>query len=299
MSEASEAWELVVRVAEHVMLPLAAGGELRPVRFVGAGLAVELSTLALPLPEALGARLQAARLRVLRALVPVDRLPEPSAATWRLAFALNDLLQCAHPDLDAADAARVLLHVDRLVQRAGAPANVAEALERHSCFAKLPALERVDAAVSWWSGSAIFRGQAPPSRLLAWRRLRKVRVDEARVPLASLPEARDLPPPSDLPGRWRAGLDRWFAATPFTAVARAGEPHGGLRVSGALLGVLATVEGRRLTRRVALTTPRPDRVVEALRAEGRRFAATLPAASRVLEEAAKELVGEGEWMRVG
>lgn len=292
MAEASEARALVVQIAEGVLLPLAGGGEVRPARVVGAGLAVELAALGLPLPESIARRLEAARLRVLRGLLPLDRVAEPGAASWQLAFALNDLLQCAHPDLDAADAARVLPHVHRLVDRAGPPASVAESLERHSCFALLPALEREDAAVSWWSGSATFRGQRPPGRLLAWRRLRDVRVEESRVPLASLPDTRERPDASGLPDLWRATLERWLAASPLTALARAGTPGGGLRASGALLGLLATGEGRRLARRLARATARPDRLTEALRAEARRFAATIPQASRALEEAAKEL-GDG------
>lgn len=54
-------------------------------------------------------------------------------------------------------------------------------LGRHALLHNLFRLERTDITISWWTGSARYFGQPPPSRLTAWRSVRRVQEEVMTV----------------------------------------------------------------------------------------------------------------------
>ena len=117
-------------------------------------------------------RVQNARVRRARRLVPIDSLPPPTDAEWAMSAALHDVLQAANPTFEGtlrrSMARRILDVAIATLDRIPPPRTAADALSRHSWFARVPALTRTDTSVSWWSGSRVYRGVAPPARLQAW-----------------------------------------------------------------------------------------------------------------------------------
>src|SRR5580704_1301006 len=176
------------RVYAGVMAPLVLGGELRPGHAIGARRTLAIGTDGPPANESLHARVQAARLRRARQLAPIDALEAPSAAEWRLAAALHDLLQAANPafvaPLRRRAAGRLLALAVESIDAVAGPRTVREALSRHTFFARILEIARTDTTVSWWSGTRTFLGVDPPARLRAWPELRRVRI--AAFPLAIL-----------------------------------------------------------------------------------------------------------------
>ncbi|HEU4538328.1 MAG TPA: hypothetical protein VFS00_29610, partial [Polyangiaceae bacterium] len=182
------------------LAPLVLGGTLAPVRPLGPALAARLAALGPSLGggvEDLRAEVEAARARRARRLLPLDEVPPIGPDEWRLAAAFNDLLQVANPHLPGllgpGRPQRLLDAVEELVAQIAPPSTVEACVARHVTFAAAFAVVRVDTEVKWWVGSASFRGERPPPRLLLWPALRRVRVDEARVPLESLVDYADLP----------------------------------------------------------------------------------------------------------
>jgi hypothetical protein len=235
------------QLVERLLMPLLIGGELRPLPPFGTRRARALAGSMQIVDGESGARLALARLTRARALCPVDELPEPSEELWLLIFALNDLLQVTHPDLDRPlvrdPQARLLTAVDRTIEAAGAPATVAEALGRHTVFARIFDVVRSDEHVSWWSGSASFIGTRAPPRLLNWPRLRRV---EQRLESVALVE---LAPPVAWAARWLETVARWVRASPLTDLATASRKAPPFAWSGASLGLVNTAPGRVLAMR--------------------------------------------------
>src|SRR5262249_58644986 len=98
--------------------------------------------------------------------------------------------------------------------RAGAPETRRELLSRHTLLACLYALHRIDVHVSWWTGRADYRGQAPPKRLLLWPSVRRVREERTEIPVTDV-----------LAGAAPAALLLLAAATPLTHALALGAGH--------------------------------------------------------------------------
>jgi hypothetical protein len=176
---------------EGVMAPLVLGGPVRPGHAIGARVALKLGDgERTGIDPDLEADVQGARIRRARRLAPIDSLPTATPAEWTLAAAFHDLLQAANPTFDAAlrrsAAVRILALAREAIERVPEPANVLEALSRHTWFARVLDVARTDTVVSWWSGSRTYLGVEAPRRLQAWPELRRVSVVATPHPLLEL-----------------------------------------------------------------------------------------------------------------
>jgi hypothetical protein len=235
------------QVVERLLVPLVIGGELRPLSPFGVRRAKAYAKAMRIADGELGDKLALARLSLARSLCPIDELPEPSAELWLLVFALNDLLQVTHPELSGAfrrdPQLSLLAAVQQTIDAAGAPATLAEALARHTVFARVFELVRFDEHVSWWTGSATFVGTRAPARLLAWPRLRRV---DKRVESVALVE---LAPSAGWAAHWLQVVARWVRASPLTDLMTASRKAPPFVWSGAALGLVNTAPGRVLAMR--------------------------------------------------
>ena len=172
--------EIAQKLFEGVMAPLVLGGTIEPGHAIGARTALALGEgERRPTDPDLEGHVQLGRVRRARRLAPIDRLPPATPSEWALAAALHDVLQAANPTFDAAlrrsAAVRILELARETIDRVPEPANVHEALARHSWFARVLDVARTDTSVSWWIGSRTYLGVDPPRRLQAWPELRRVR----------------------------------------------------------------------------------------------------------------------------
>ncbi|MCS6901635.1 MAG: hypothetical protein RMJ98_18520 [Myxococcales bacterium] len=235
----------------RVLSPLLLGGSLRPVRPLGPTLARRIAELADTFTCSdldLQHRCDEARLRHARTLAPLDTLPPLSSADWMLLAAFNDLLQSVNPRLPSVVApsrpTRLLNACSLLLASIPPPHDLLAALTRHATFARALEVHRVDTQVRWWTGSAQFHGEPPSKRLLAMPNLRRVQITETWVELETLP----------LPGfpreHYHEVLAAWLALSPLTDLATAARIEPPFRWHATSLGLIATVPGRRLARRV-------------------------------------------------
>ncbi len=253
---------LLVELAERVWRPLIAGGELRPVPPIGR----KQAEAALEYVPALSApsldELRARRLRVVRRLCAIDALVDPSPNEWLLLMALNDFLQVTNPSLvgmfgrDRPE--RLIRATLEIVNLAGAPLTIADALSRHASFSRIFELTRVDTHVSWWVGHRTFHGEPPPARLLAWKSVRRVHEQQESIPLTSMVGTEDAWTP-----QWEELLSALVAASPLTDLASAARENPRFAWSGSTLALIATKPGRALAQRVL---GRSGRQKDALRA---------------------------------
>ncbi|MBI4703862.1 MAG: hypothetical protein HY744_22355 [Deltaproteobacteria bacterium] len=277
-------------LGRHILAPLVLGGAVRPVRPFGPKLVIELGELGVGIDDdELRLDVDLARVRQARRLVPVDVLPDMGGAEWSLAAALNDLLQATNHLLSGPatrgrhDALLAGVHAAcALVPR---PADLLAALVRHATFARAIELCRRDTRVSWWVGSAGFRGEKPPARLLSWPNLRRVRVERRTVLLADM--ARGVPASA---GAYARALGAWLSCTPLTDLAWADRPSPAFAWTANSLSLVSTVEGRNLAlRAVARRQPPPERREKApaprTRAALEAATAALPAASAARDAA--------------
>lgn len=72
--------------------------------------------------------------------------------------------------------------------------NRTRVLARHALLHNVFALKRRDITVSWWTGRARFYGQKPPTRLTAWKGMRRVREDAVDVDFDDLLSVPDTAP---------------------------------------------------------------------------------------------------------
>jgi hypothetical protein len=180
------------------VLPLVAGGDVRVATAIGAR---ELET-ALRAPELTTSasadsavrRIAEARHEVVSELVMGAPEPQLDEASLRLAAAMQDLLFLAHPGADGAGVRKSRLRAlsNFAVQLAALPLPAVEdplapriLAERHSMLHHLFDLGRDDVRVSFWVGKREFKGAEPPSRLLKWPELRRVREERWRVAVTS------------------------------------------------------------------------------------------------------------------
>lgn len=205
-------------------------------------------------PE-LGSHVQLARVRVARALAPVDRFESFTAHEWALAAVLNDLVQSTHPGFDAVfrrgSPAKLLAILDDTLDRIPSPETVGEALSRHTLFARVFDVTRTDVSLAWWTGKETFLGTEPPSRLKAWPELR--RVTETRVPRTLV----DLPSSGGVVANtaFLATLSKLLEKTPLTDLATANRKEPAFQWSGATLGLVGPRNGRTLGLRALASLP--------------------------------------------
>jgi hypothetical protein len=233
----------------EVMAPLVLGGDVRPGHAIGARAALALTQAAgtEAVDSALFDRVQRARVRRARRLVPVDELGPATDAEWTLSAALHDVLQAVNPTFDGtlrrSMARRILDLAVETLERVPPPQTAGEALSRHTWFARVTALARTDTTVSWWSGSRVYRGEAPPARLQAWPGVRRVSVIARPQPLLELaPLAVDR-------GRVVHAIDLLLDRSPLTALAVCTRSAPRFAWSGGSLALVATRAGRALALR--------------------------------------------------
>lgn len=242
-------------LAHHVLGPLVLGGPLLPVRPVGARLGIRLGTEPHIADSDLKDRIETARLRRARLFAPVDVLPGFDASDWAMIVALNDLVQATNHHLGGpltrSRYARLFGNVGWLCDRIPLPRTIEEVIARHATFAKVFDIVRIDSRVSWWTGRASFRGSPPPSRLLALPKLRQVRVEETRVPLAEMPVGCAGARPEE----HAVLLTRWIHRTPLTDLACASRRWPVFAWSQPTLALVAIPPGRALAFRALIRAP--------------------------------------------
>ncbi|MCA9593378.1 MAG: hypothetical protein KC776_08700 [Myxococcales bacterium] len=251
-------------VAEHVLLPLLAGGEVRPVGPVGSERALALAgEQGVVVTGGALDEIRARRLRVARGVLPADALGDLGAGDWLLTFALNDLLQVTNPtitDWFGSDRPKHLLDMIRdVVRQVGPPRRLREVVARHASFSRVLELRRIDTRVSWWVGSATFHGAKPPPRLLMWKSVRRVHEVEEEVRVADM--APDTAPWAPA---WQAAFAEWLSATPLTDIANAGRSAPAFRWTGATLALIESPMGRNLARRALSRVADRQRAFQAL-----------------------------------
>lgn len=281
--------DLAHQLTERLLVPLMRGGQVRLVDPVGEARAVELG-------KALsGTRgfddVEQLRLQAARRWAPVDDLGDIAANEWLLVAALNDLMQLTNPTLVSGVRTervrkRLARLVERVIERAGPPRTIRDALARHALFSRVVDLCRVDTQVSWWTGSETFVGHAPPERLLLWPRLRKVRKSEERVRLV------DMAPPAAR--EFERLLRGWLAATPLTTLGTS--PRSGVPFcwTGSVLALISAPPGWRLALRVLLCGPDVPAALEELTRASRDLA---PIDARALG-LARDFIAEAEALRL-
>ena len=254
--------ELASALVTRLAVPLVRGGSVRLLSPIDVSAATEMARGAPG--SGLFEELESLRCREARRVHPIDELDCVAAEEWFLLAALNNLLQSTNPSLlesfrGAAKVETLLEWTRALIERAGAPNTLAQVLSRHALFSRVVFLTRRDTEVTWWSGKQSFVGRRPPSRLLAWPRLRRVSRRARVVGLTSMG-----------PEPFRQTLRRWISATPLTAFAGLRGPAS-FRWSGSILSLTALPLGRRWAMNLVLTSE------------------DVPAALRELDEAAQEL----------
>lgn len=273
---------------QRVLAPLVLGGRLTPVRPFGPSLALRIGQRGPVIDIDLRSRLDVARVRQARRIAPVDTLPELGAAELTLAAGLNDLLQSTNHELAGAFTrgrhGRLLASVAELCEHVPAPRDVEEALARHATFARVLELSRTDTTVSWWTGRASFRGQAPPSRLLTWRKLRRVQVNEQRVALVDM--CHGLAAVQD--GSFCDTLGLWLTRSPLTDIATATRSSPRFGWSSSTLALISTRAGRTLAWRL-LARQTSGAVLTALERAAREVPAGYTAAKALAEGFAAEV----------
>jgi hypothetical protein len=209
----------VEALAHGLLGPLVLGGPARLVPPIGAKAALAVPEGTRIVDDDLRTKVDVARVRLARTLVPLDTLPDMPSSEWTLVAALNDLLQATNHMLSGPFTRGrhevLIASVENLVSAVLPPRTLLEAVSRHATFARIGELVRTDTKVSWWTGSARFRGEKPPQRLYSWKELRRVRTDENTVGLADLPDGT----PALSKDHWQTTLAHWLTRSPLTDIA--------------------------------------------------------------------------------
>ncbi|MBV9948597.1 MAG: hypothetical protein JOZ69_17245 [Myxococcales bacterium] len=251
---AEELGAIAAGLFEGVMAPLVLGGEMRPAHAIGGRAAAAIADLGeLPLDPALVERVQAARVRRARALVPVDAVAPPCPEEWILSAALHDVLQSANPAFAAPlrrrSARRILEVAEGTIAGVGPPRHAGAALSRHTWFARLLEIARTDTVVSFWAGSRAFLGVEPPARLQAWPKVRRVNV--VRTPRALLKLAGE----PGLADRLADAVAKLLGASPLTDLATCSRSAPPFAWTPATAGLVRTGAGLTLALRALARLP--------------------------------------------
>ncbi|GAB4528377.1 MAG: hypothetical protein Tsb0020_45560 [Haliangiales bacterium] len=179
------------------VLPLVAGGELRIGRPISLAEAEHLGQ-DLPHASAPLVEIDEARAAVLSELIVRPPALVLDADEVYLAAALYNVLFLVHPEVDGVTLGRRgLSRVAETARRLAAQPLTRSRraiLARHALLHNVFDVARADIRVSWWTGSAEFRGQAPPTRLVAWRDLRRVREETEWATYADLMNSDEATP---------------------------------------------------------------------------------------------------------
>ncbi len=271
-----------------VVAPLVLGGRVEPVRPFGPRLALAIGEGRTISDSDLRSRVNVARVRVARLVAPVDTVPDISPEEFALAAGLNDLLQVSNLELSGPFTRKrhteLLAHVGDLVSFVSGPQTIAEALSRHTVFSRALEVIRTDTTVSWWTGSASFRGTPPSGRLLLWKDLRRVREDTQRIPLVEMTaDVTALPE-----GMWDDVLRKWLAASPLTDIATATRRSPTFRWSNTTLSLISCVPGRTLAFR-ALCRQRAADAAGVIERAAQALPDAAPETKELVQGFAKEL----------
>ena len=169
------------------VLPLVAGGDVRVSQVLGqAELDGLITSTGIIERDERAVRVGEARHGVVCEVLVDSTIPELDDDAIKLAVAVQNLLFLSHPVTSGT-----LVRKSRLREVAQFAAGIAASLpqpesvrelaERHSMLHHLFDLGRDDVRVSFWAGRREFRGAEPPSRLLKWANVRRVREERWRV----------------------------------------------------------------------------------------------------------------------
>jgi hypothetical protein len=284
----SDAVERAQELAAFVLAPLVLGGRMHLVRPFGPQLSLLVGGRNEVVDTDLRSRIDVARVRRARLLAPVDILPELSSAEWTLLCGLNDLLQVTNHalagPLTRSRHERLLRGVRELCAVIADPHDVGAALARHATFARVLELVRTDTTVSWWTGTARYRGQPPPGRLLRWRQLRRVEVQTERVTLHEMCTGLDAVPQSE----FDEVLGLWLTRSPLTDIAGAARRRPVFAWSRSTLALILTPPGRAIAWR-ALSRQPADLVAAVLTQAARDIPAGFARPKALAEEFAAEV----------
>jgi hypothetical protein len=115
-----------------------------------------------------------------------------------LAAGLHDALFLVHPRADQWSVSerqrRKIIETALALVSRPLTRDRTRVMARHALLHNLFHLVRHDTTVSWWTGRARFLGQAPPTRLTAWRNVRRVREDVTVVDFDELLAVPDTAP---------------------------------------------------------------------------------------------------------
>lgn len=180
------------RLFTTFLAPLVLGGALTPGKPIGGRAALSIGEHRAPSDSVTLSLVDLARVRVARRVAPIDRFEQaPTGTEWALAAVLHDLVQATHPGFDAvfrrSGPKRLLDVIDKTLDVLPPPADVGDALSRHTWLSRMFDLARTDTDVKWWTGSERFLGTDPPPRLTAWPELRRVQQTKTPRPLMELP----------------------------------------------------------------------------------------------------------------
>lgn len=211
---------LCERLFTTFLAPLVLGGTMTPGKPFGGKNALSIGDGRQPTDFEALSRCELARVRIARALAPIDRFePAPSGSEWALAAMLHDLVQATHPGFDAmfrrSGPARILTVIEKTLERIPPPAAVGDALSRHTWLSRMFELARTDVEVKWWTGSQTFLGEDPPARLTAWPEVRRVHQTRTPRPLMDLPTSGASVDPS----RFTTVVEALLSKTPLTDLA--------------------------------------------------------------------------------
>lgn len=277
--------EDALRLWNGVIGPLVLGGRLTPIRPIGPARAIQIAEAREGVTAADRTWVDAMRVRRARLLSRIDTVDSLDRAQWLMAAALNDLLQSTNPRLDGVfsrNSGRLLEACIETLSFVEPPPDFRQLVSRHATFARLLELERVDTMVTWWTGSAAFRGCPPPARLLAWKRLRRVQAQNERASLLDMTQGSQLDQ-----GRYLEAVARLLVRSPLTDLANASRKEPPFAWSAATIGLIMTLPGHALAMR-ALRSRDPNAALAALRRAHAPVAGTPfePAVQSVIDDLA-------------
>lgn len=171
-----------------------------------------------------------------------------------LCVAWHNLIALTHPEVAGRTGLRqtVRTWTAQILEWVTLPRTAQEVALRHAVFARIDELGRIDTDVVFWAGNAKYIGVAPPTRLVAWKSVRRVQETTTRHDLFALLStlAHPLPEFDLLPL-----ADMALALTPLTDLMLADRADAPLpfRWTGASLSMLADDALRGAAMRCALT----------------------------------------------
>jgi hypothetical protein len=176
------AWRELAELLQRFILPLVRGGEVA----VGRPISLEeLPELEAQIPHCSP---QLAPVDDARTEVIAELVVRPPALVFdidelSLAACVHNLLFLVHPRADtwavSASARRRVIETAQEMASRPLSHSRSRVLARHGLLHNLFRVSRVDTKISWWTGSATFLGQKPPTRLRTWRALRRVREEQS------------------------------------------------------------------------------------------------------------------------